>query len=603
MTDYNLFATSRDAEGQLDSGINASALIIVFDDVNDANEFPTTKNGSATSGGDATTLNSTGIQAAGVVVGDFIFNITDGSHAFVISVSTNSITTTTLKGGTGNTWDNSDEWAVNMFVITLNVTDASGTITKFEDVLIKKRITDTLTVDTNGRAFNGTTAQSFDTGNNISLFVDFKLQENMRLAFAEMATDISTLGDINNIDKWKQPAQAATTAPLTLASDFENGDTIDGFVLTTGDRVLIKNQASAIENGIYTVNATGAPIRAVDFDEDDEVTGAIVKIKNGTANEGKVFTVTSIDPQVGVDDIDFIDFLAAAQNNLVTHKFTADEVFGMVSGLAGATNIQIIIDDTDVSAGEMKYSIDGAIAITVSGITTRILEASSSVEVIATGTPTTTISTSFAAPAANITGLANDVTNLFSCDEGNNIYIHTGFTSSITTSFTAPDFFPNGLAYDGTNLISTGFSDDKIYIHIGITADISSSFASPGIQPSGLTMNGSDLVSCDSISDLIYLHTGITSTVASSFASPSSVPFGLANDGNNLISCDDNTNLIYLHTGFTVTVSSSFASPSTEPSGLTHNGAKLISCDKFSDTIYIHDSDFAGTGFASVNYI
>ncbi|TFZ81580.1 hypothetical protein [Candidatus Macondimonas diazotrophica] len=93
---------------------------------------------------------------------------------------------------------------------------------------------------------------------------------------------------------WKESVRAATTAAGTLASDFEDGDTVDGVTLATGDRILVQDQASASENGIYTVNASGAPTRATDFDEDAEVTtGAVCYVEEGTANGGKLFILTT----------------------------------------------------------------------------------------------------------------------------------------------------------------------------------------------------------------------------------------------------------------------------------------------------------------------
>lgn len=84
----------------------------------------------------------------------------------------------------------------------------------------------------------------------------------------------------------KASVVCATTTNGTLATAFENGDTVDGTTLTTGDRILIKNQSSQAENGIYTVNASGAPTRATDFDSWDEIVGAFVTVENGTANAG-----------------------------------------------------------------------------------------------------------------------------------------------------------------------------------------------------------------------------------------------------------------------------------------------------------------------------
>ncbi len=108
---------------------------------------------------------------------------------------------------------------------------------------------------------------------------------------------------------WKAACRVATTAPGTLATDFENGDTIDGVVLSTGDRILIKNQASGIENGIYIVAASGAPTRATDFDNGaDNLSGATVSIQEGTTNAEKKFTCSTNNPiTIGATNITFID--------------------------------------------------------------------------------------------------------------------------------------------------------------------------------------------------------------------------------------------------------------------------------------------------------
>lgn len=88
--------------------------------------------------------------------------------------------------------------------------------------------------------------------------------------------------------------RVATTSAKTLASEFENGDTIDGIVLATNDRILIKDQAAGAENGIYTVNASGAPTRATDADVTGEIVqGTQVFVSAGTANAGTTWTVTT----------------------------------------------------------------------------------------------------------------------------------------------------------------------------------------------------------------------------------------------------------------------------------------------------------------------
>lgn len=106
-------------------------------------------------------------------------------------------------------------------------------------------------------------------------------------------------------DQWKQPVRAATTAAITIATALNNGDTLDGVTLATGDRVLVKDQgASAEQNGIYIVGTT--PARADDLDEDAEVLGAVVYVIDGTANAATIWTVTNDTATiVDTDDINW----------------------------------------------------------------------------------------------------------------------------------------------------------------------------------------------------------------------------------------------------------------------------------------------------------
>lgn len=91
-------------------------------------------------------------------------------------------------------------------------------------------------------------------------------------------------GLIAGVSSWKTAVRAATTANGTLASAFANGSVIDGVTLVTGDRILLKNQSTGGENGIYVVAASGAPSRPTDADAGTELTGAAVWVDEGTTN-------------------------------------------------------------------------------------------------------------------------------------------------------------------------------------------------------------------------------------------------------------------------------------------------------------------------------
>lgn len=106
----------------------------------------------------------------------------------------------------------------------------------------------------------------------------------------------------------KQPCRVATTAAITISTALNNGDTIDGVTLATGDRVLVKNQASPVDNGIYVVGVS--PARATDMDADNETYGGtIVAVEEGTANADTAWLLTSNgEVDVGTDPINFSNF-------------------------------------------------------------------------------------------------------------------------------------------------------------------------------------------------------------------------------------------------------------------------------------------------------
>lgn len=91
----------------------------------------------------------------------------------------------------------------------------------------------------------------------------------------------------------KTSVRVATTTNGTLATAFANGQTVDGITLVTGDRILLKDQSTQAQNGVYTVNASGAPTRATDMDAASEVDGTFIVVEDGTTNAGTIWVTTS----------------------------------------------------------------------------------------------------------------------------------------------------------------------------------------------------------------------------------------------------------------------------------------------------------------------
>jgi hypothetical protein len=140
------------------------------------------------------------------------------------------------------------------------------------------------------------------------------------------------------VSSWKQPCVAATTGNINLATDVEDGDTLDGVTLAENDRILIKDQTTAKDNGIYVVSASGAPTRASDFDHPSEVTSAAVVVEQGTINTDTIWLCTSNDPTIGTDPIVFQKlnisfeeiFEGTAGENLTAEDLAAMESDGKV---------------------------------------------------------------------------------------------------------------------------------------------------------------------------------------------------------------------------------------------------------------------------------
>lgn len=162
---------------------------------------------------------------------------------------------------------------------------------------------------------------------------------------------------------WKQAVSVATTAAGTLATDFEAGDTVDGVTLTTGMRILIKDQATGSENGIYVVAASGAPVRDQDFSSSlDILNGAATYVQAGATNGDKVFIMTNDTPvNLGVDTPVFAEISGGGggttytgQPGVVFVNGTVIELVDDVTAKTPATNAAI---DWDVVADGLFLDI------------------------------------------------------------------------------------------------------------------------------------------------------------------------------------------------------------------------------------------------------
>lgn len=128
-------------------------------------------------------------------------------------------------------------------------------------------------------------------------------------------TDAANKGYVDSVAQGldtKASVVAATTTNGTLATAFANGQTVDGVTLATGNRILIKNQTDATANGIYTVNASGAPTRSTDMDNGSEFPSAYVFVEQGTVNADTGWVCTNNSPvTLGTTNIVWAQFSGA----------------------------------------------------------------------------------------------------------------------------------------------------------------------------------------------------------------------------------------------------------------------------------------------------
>ena len=170
-------------------------------------------------------------------------------------------------------------------------------------------------IGSNVQAYNSATALTTNKLNDFAApnaAVALGSQKITGLAAGVADTDAANKGQVDaaqaGLDA-KDACRVATTANITLSGE----QAIDG-VTTTTDRVLVKNQSTGSQNGIY-VSASGAWARSTDADANAEVTsGLYTFITEGTANGSTGFVLTTDDPiTVGTTALTFSQFSGLAQ--------------------------------------------------------------------------------------------------------------------------------------------------------------------------------------------------------------------------------------------------------------------------------------------------
>lgn len=175
----------------------------------------------------------------------------------------------------------------------LTVSEANGTIT------LTLNVADTDSAGLLSSAFwNDLTDATSDA--TASKLVKRDGNGNAKVATPTDAAHIATKGYVDAARQGldvKQSVRVATTGAINLSTDLEAGDTIDGVTLVAGNRVLVKNQGTASENGIYVAVASGAASRSSDAngtaDTGELKPGTFTFVEEGTVNSDKGFVLST----------------------------------------------------------------------------------------------------------------------------------------------------------------------------------------------------------------------------------------------------------------------------------------------------------------------
>jgi hypothetical protein len=140
-------------------------------------------------------------------------------------------------------------------------------------------------------------------------------------------TDVYTKADVYNKTEItniiqgfnpKQSVKVATTNNITLTGT----QTIDGVALAVGDRVLVKNQVTGSQNGIYAVSATNWT-RTTDADIATELVSAFCFVERGNTNAHTGWVCTTNDIVIGTTSISFVQFSGAGSYQPVNVNLSA----------------------------------------------------------------------------------------------------------------------------------------------------------------------------------------------------------------------------------------------------------------------------------------
>ena len=198
------------------------------------------------------------------------------------------------------------------------------------------------------------------------------------------STDAARIVDVENAisalsDIWKHAGsvRAASTANVTVSNP--GTAVFDGITLSVGDELLLKNQSTGSQNGVYVFNGSGVALTRADwFDAWDEIPGRIIAVEEGSTNADHFFLSTANSGgTIGSTSITFTD-VTPGTSGLTNSNFVDKET---PSGSINGSNDTFTLANTPVAGSEHLYlngilqESGGGNDYTISGATITMLTA------------------------------------------------------------------------------------------------------------------------------------------------------------------------------------------------------------------------------------
>jgi hypothetical protein len=322
---------------------------------------------------------------------DAVANAFSGGTQQNITITYNAVSKTfdvTAENGVGDsTTDDLSEGSNNLYFTDSRAREA---ISSGDNYIVYNNVSGAITLDTSNVATSAYVDQEIsDVNNTIDGLTTTDIAEGTNEYFTDarargaisvgdnsltynsvsgvLTANTSTLATVSYVDTAVQTAQsgldvklsvrAATTEDIELSGE----QTIDGVSVVAGNRVLVKNQDTASENGIY-VAAAGAWSRATDAEDGELSAGAFTFVEEGTTYGDTGWVISTNGAiTVGTTGITWTQFSGAgvitAGNGLVQNGTTFD-VVGTANRIDVAANA---VDISNTYAGQSSITTVGTI--------------------------------------------------------------------------------------------------------------------------------------------------------------------------------------------------------------------------------------------------